>query len=147
MSQLETSDARAGDPAEGHPVVLFDGMCHLCDRSVLFVLKRDPHGQFHFAPLQSEFGTFLLEQYGLPTERLDSMVLIQGRKAHTESSAALRVASRLGFPWNLLGIFLIVPPFLRNAVYRCIARNRYRWFGRRETCAVPRPEWKNRFHE
>ena len=147
MSQTETSNTIQGDPAQRCPVVLFDGLCPLCDGFVLFVLRRDPREQFHFASLQSAYGQSLLRRHGLPTDSVDTMVLVQADQAYTESSAVLRVAAGLRFPWRLLSVFLVVPPFIRNAAYRLMARNRYRWFGRREACAVPNPEWKQRFHK
>ncbi len=128
--------------------MLFDGVCHLCDRTVLFVLKRDRGGLFHFAPLQSEFARGLLHRHDLPQDSLESVVLVEvDGSVSTHSTAILRVFAKLPLPWKLLAAFRVVPVFVRDAVYRWIARNRYRWFGRRETCHIPRPEWVDRFHE
>ncbi len=134
-------------PGKDYPIVLFDGMCHLCDRSVQFVLDRDRKGQFHFAPLQSALGRDLLRRYELPVDTLDTMVLIENDRSHTRSSAALRVAAGLTYPWKTWVLFLAIPKTIRDAVYNIVARNRYRWFGQRETCKVPEPEWVSRFHE
>jgi len=128
-------------------IVLFDGVCNLCDSTVLFVIDRDPEGRFRFASLQSEVGARLLAEHDLPEDTLDTFVLIEDGRAFVRSTAALRVARRLPFPWWLLGAFLLVPAALRDPVYRWVARNRYRWFGTRESCRVPTPELRERFLE
>jgi predicted DCC family thiol-disulfide oxidoreductase YuxK len=129
-----------------HPVILFDGVCNLCSRSVQFVLKHDKPGKFRFASLQSSVARQMLMQRGLPADgHFNSFVLIKGYKVYTQSSAALRVLKQLGGGWPIFYVFLIVPPFIRNGIYDWISRNRYRWFGRRETCWIPRPEWSARF--
>lgn len=125
--------------------MLFDGVCNLCDQTVQFVLKRDKKGYFKFAALQSEAGQALLEQHQLPTEDFDSFVLLENGKLYQRSTAALRVCRRLGGAWPLLYAFIIVPPFIRNAVYNWVSRNRYRWYGKKETCMMPKPEWQERF--
>jgi predicted DCC family thiol-disulfide oxidoreductase YuxK len=128
------------------PVLLFDGVCNLCDAAVRFVIERDPPpATFRFAALQSETGRALLGRFGLPVDALDTVVLLDGERAFTRSSAGLRVLARLGLPWSLLAVLLVVPRPLRDAAYDWIARNRYRWFGRRETCLVPTPEVRSRF--
>lgn len=128
--------------------ILFDGVCNLCNSSVQFVLKRDRAAYFKFAALQSGKGQELLQQVGYGAKRPDSIVLITPEgKAHTESDAAIRIAARLGAFWPVLQIFLVVPAFLRDAVYRYVARNRYRWFGKTDECMLPRPEWRDRFLE
>ncbi len=134
-------------PGEDYPIVLFDGVCHLCDRGVRFILKRDHDARFHFAPLQSALGKELLEKHGLPPDSLDGIVLMERGTAHTQSSAALRIAGQLTFPWRTGILFLAVPKLLRDAVYGVVARNRYRWFGKRDACMIPDPRWKDRFHE
>lgn len=129
-----------------HPVILFDGDCSMCSAVVRFVLRRDPSpGQFRFASLQSDAGQRLLEAHRLPTGEFDSFVLIDHGTVSLRSSAALGVVRRLGFPWSLLAIGVIVPRPLRDALYRWVARNRYRWFGRLESCMVPAPEDAERF--
>lgn len=127
------------------PVLLFDGVCNLCNSSVQWVLLHDPKGIFRFAALQSETGQALLQKAGFPGDRIESVVLVDGDRFFMRSDAVLEAARRLGGPWRLLGLFRIVPRPLRDAVYNWIARNRYRWFGRQEQCMLPRPEWKGRF--
>jgi len=127
------------------PIILFDGVCNLCNASVQWVLKRDRAGQFRFAALQSETGQRLLAAHGLAQESFDTVVLADGEQLYTRSDAALEIARRLGRPWSWLAIFNWLPQRLRNAVYDWVARHRYRWFGRQETCMLPRPEWKERF--
>ncbi|MNI52214.1 hypothetical protein D3C73_1069780 [compost metagenome] len=130
---------------EGQAVVLIDGVCHLCQGLVRFIIPRDPKGQIKFAPLQSEAGRRLLSAAGLKMDRLDTVVLLEDGRCYTESSAVLRIARRLRFPWPAAYCFILVPRPLRNAVYRFVARNRYRWFGRDEQCLLPTPEIRRRF--
>lgn len=130
---------------ETSPIVLFDGVCNLCSGSVQFLLKRDPEGRFRFAPLQSDVGRSLLAEHGLAVDRLSSVVLIEDGRAWQESAAALRIARHLPGPWKLLRFFAIFPRPLRDLVYRWIARNRYRWFGKTESCWLPTPELRSRF--
>jgi predicted DCC family thiol-disulfide oxidoreductase YuxK len=130
---------------EHKAIILFDGVCNLCDRSVQFILKRDKKGYFQFASLQSEAGQALLQKYNLPTEDFGSFVLIEKGKAYQKSTGALRVCRHLGAAWPLMYGFIIIPPFIRHAVYTLLARNRYRWFGKKEACMMPQPEWKERF--
>lgn len=132
---------------ERSSVVLFDGVCNLCNGSVQFILDRDPAGRFRFASLQSEAGQNLLRDHGRPpqTDAPDSVILVEGASLWERSDAALRIATGLGFPWRLLAVFRVVPRPLRDAVYRWIARNRYRWFGRTETCRLPSPALRARF--
>ncbi len=128
-------------------VVLFDGVCNLCNGAVQFMIDRDPKERLRFASLQSEAGRALLTKHGveLPEGEPDSIVLVAGGRAHDGSGAALRIAARLAFPWPLLAGLLVVPWFVRDIVYYLIARNRYRWFGKAEECRVPTPELKRRF--
>ena len=122
-------------------VVLFDGVCNLCNSAVQFILNRDPAGHFQFASLQSKAAARLLGA----NPPVDSILLLQDGRTYTKSSAALRIARGLRFPWPLLSLFLVVPPPLRNLIYNWIARNRYRWFGRREACMIPSKEFQVRF--
>lgn len=131
--------------SDQHPIILFDGVCNLCNGSVQFVLKRDRGGYFKYASLQSESGQELLKKYGLPTDDYNSFVLVEGERVYTQSTAALRVARKLDGAWKILYGFIIIPAFIRDAVYGLIARNRYRIFGKRESCMLPQPEWKSRF--
>jgi predicted DCC family thiol-disulfide oxidoreductase YuxK len=124
---------------------LFDGVCNLCNRSVQFILKRDRRGIFRFASLQSPLGQSLLKRSGLPADQLDSFVLVENNKVYTRSTGALRVLRQLGGAWSLLSIFRIVPRQWRDAVYNWIARRRYRWFGKTDSCWLPSPKWADRF--
>lgn len=126
-------------------IVLFDGVCNLCSSSVQFILKRDKKNQFLFSSLQSEYGQRILEQHHLPLSNFNSFVLLDGGKLFTRSSGALRMLKYLGGGWQLLYGFIIVPKFLRDAVYNFIAVNRYKWFGKKNECWLPRPEWKEKF--
>ncbi len=128
-------------------ILLFDGVCNLCHRSVQFVLLRDKSARFHFAALQSPLGQALLQKHGASL-LLDSVVLITPKRAYTHSAAALQIARRLPLPYPLLLIFWLVPYFLRDWIYNFVARRRYRWFGKQEeenACFLPRPEWRARF--
>lgn len=127
--------------------MLFDGVCNLCNGAVQFIIDRDPKDVFRFASLQSERGAALLAAHGRtpPEGDPESVVLIEDGRVYEHSSAALRVARRLRGLWSLFYVFIIVPPFLRDAVYRFIARNRYRWFGKEEMCRVPTPALRARF--
>jgi predicted DCC family thiol-disulfide oxidoreductase YuxK len=127
------------------PLILFDGVCNLCAGSVQFVLKRDPGKTFRFASLQGEASRTLLRELGQSPELLSSVVLFENGKIFTRSTAALRIVKRLSGIWPLLYMFIIVPPFIRDAVYQVIALNRYRWFGKKNECWIPDPQWKERF--
>lgn len=127
------------------PVLLFDGVCNLCNVSVQWVLKHDPKGIFHFAALQSDTGQAMLKRFHLDTNNLQTVVLLDGERVYLRSDAPLEVMRRLGGLWRILYGLKIVPRFIRDAVYNWVARNRYRWFGQREECLLPRPEWKARF--
>jgi predicted DCC family thiol-disulfide oxidoreductase YuxK len=129
----------------GHPVMLFDGVCNLCNASVQWVLQQDKKGVFRFAALQSETGRQLMESHGMSTEKIETVVLVSGQKVFTHSDAALEMVRLLGGAWSILYIFRWIPKGLRDAVYRFVARNRYRWFGERATCMMPKPEWAGRF--
>jgi predicted DCC family thiol-disulfide oxidoreductase YuxK len=114
---------------------------------VNFIIDRDPKGHFKFAALQSDFGQEKLKELGFDQEDFDSLVLLSGGKVYKKSSAALRIAKKLTGLYPLLFAFIIIPPFIRHALYDLIARNRYKWFGKRETCRMPTPELKARFVE
>ena len=130
---------------DSYSVILFDGYCNLCSRSVQFVLKYDRKAKFRFASLQSEYGKLLLQKHQLPTESFGSFVLVEDDKIHSKSTAALRVVKSLSGMWPVLYIFIIVPRFIRDAAYSFVARNRNKWFGKRDSCWLPKPEWKERF--
>jgi predicted DCC family thiol-disulfide oxidoreductase YuxK len=128
-----------------HPVILFDGVCNLCNASVQFIIKRDSKSVFRFASLQSAIGQNLLRQAGLDTQLLYSVMFMYQGKVYQRSRAALEIAWRLGGLWSLFYVFILIPPFIRNAVYNWVARNRYRWFGVQQTCMMPTPDMKARF--
>ena len=127
------------------PVLLFDGVCNLCNASVQWVLRHDRKGIFQFAALQSETGQNLLRKWGRPTHDFDSVVLVDGDRLLLHSDVPLEIVRRIGGAWQVLYVFKIIPRPLRDAVYRWVARNRFRWFGRRAECMLPRKEWKERF--
>lgn len=127
------------------PIVLFDGVCNLCNRSVQMILRHDREARFRFASLQSPVGERLRDELGIDRGKVDSVILVEGDRWYKESDAALRIAGGLGGLWKALQVFRLIPPPLRDAAYRLIARNRYRWFGRRETCWLPTPELRERF--
>lgn len=130
---------------ENTAVVLFDGTCNFCDASVRFMIANDPARYFRFAASQSDAGIAALRAIGRDPATIQSIVLIDREGFHERSDAALRIAANLRFPWRALGVFRAVPVGLRDRVYDIIARNRYRWFGRRDTCALPTPEVRARF--
>ena len=128
-----------------HPIIFFDGVCNLCTGSVQFIIKHDPKHYFRFASLQSEVGQQLLKENNLPTEDFGSFILFENGKIFTQSTAALLVTKKLNRLWPGLAAFLIVPSFIRNGVYNWIAKNRYKWFGKKEACWVPTPELNGLF--
>ena len=126
-------------------MIVFDGVCVLCSRSAAFVLAHDRQKQFRFATLQSATGRALLVRHGLDPEDPDSLLLAHGAAGYANSDAIIRVLMAFGGAWRLVALFRLVPHLLRDRLYRWIARNRYRWFGRREACMVPSPEMQDRF--
>lgn len=136
---------RASTISSDKPILLFDGVCNLCNGFVQFVIRRDPKGKFRFAALQSEIGQTLLRQANMPTEELSTVILYENGKFYTHSSVPLLVVKRFGGAWPLLYGLVIVPKFIRDGIYNWVARNRYRWFGKRESCMIPTPELKSRF--
>lgn len=127
-------------------LILFDGVCNLCDASVQYIIKHDKNDVFLFAALQSEVGQKIIEKFNIDTTKTDSILLYSEEKGISyKSTAALKIASKLGFPRNLMTIFIIVPAFIRNWVYDYIAKNRYKWYGKKEECMIPTPELKSKF--
>lgn len=124
-------------------VVLFDGVCNLCNGVVQFIIANDQAGVFQFASQQSEIGKQLLELHQLPA--MDTVVLIEGRQVYTKSDAVLEIMKRLPAKWSWMAVFKIIPKFVRDAMYALIARYRYNVFGRREACWLPTPELRARF--
>jgi predicted DCC family thiol-disulfide oxidoreductase YuxK len=129
------------------PIVLYDGVCGLCNGVVQFIIRRDRRKTFRFAPLQSDAGQALLERFGMPKDSLDSFVLIEDNRVYTKSTAALRLCKRMPGLWTALYVGIAVPRPVRDAVYDWIARNRYRWFGKKDACMLPSREWRDRFLE
>ena len=127
------------------PTLFFDGHCHLCARSVQFILRHEQEPKIIFVPLQSAYAQEVLASAFevLP----DSLIFWEGAKFHTHSGAALRLSTYLSRPWSWLRFTWLIPRFLRDAVYRYVAKNRYRWYGQSEECWLPKPEWRSRFRD
>jgi predicted DCC family thiol-disulfide oxidoreductase YuxK len=119
------------------PIILFDGACGFCSRTVVFVVERDRHARFRFAPLQSNVGQAALRSAGLPTDDLDTVVLLDDGKVYTKSTASLKIAGGLRMPWRLLKLLLVVPRPIRDAVYDIVARNRHRILPGQDRCLIP----------
>ena len=152
MSNASAPDAPTGDVSTrirplsfNHGVLLFDGVCNLCNGFINFVIDHDPEGYFRFGTLQREPARSFLRSAGYDPDVLSSVVFIEDGRIYRESGAALRVAQHLGLPWMLLAVFQVVPRPLRDAIYRWVAANRYDWFGTRSQCRLPTPELQARF--
>ncbi|MFC7136618.1 thiol-disulfide oxidoreductase DCC family protein [Halobaculum litoreum] len=143
----EDADPLADADPHRHPVILFDGVCNLCHRTIRFLVRHDDAGVFRFAPLDSPVGQALLRERGLPTADHDSFVLVEGDETYRKSTAALRVARRLGLPWRLAWAGRWLPLGVRDAVYDLVAEYRYDVFGKKDACEVPEPEVRERFAE
>jgi len=128
-----------------HPVIIFDGVCNLCNGFVQYIIRRDPDANFRFAALQSSFAKQLTLENNARGNEPESVLVWEKGKLYSRSTAVLRIAKRLGGLPSLLYGFIIVPVFIRDGVYRWIARKRYDWFGRTEQCMVPTPELADRF--
>lgn len=126
-------------------LVLYDGHCHLCDKSVKTILRFDNRAIFRFASLQSKLGKSILEKYHFNNSNGESIVYIRNNKILSKSEAALWISIELDFPINLLGGLVLFPPFIRNLTYDHIAKNRYKWFGKSENCLVPDAKFNDRF--
>ena len=126
-------------------IILFDGVCNLCNGGVQFVLKKDKNNIFNFSSLQSEFGQKKLLELNFDSTNFDSFLYLKDDKVYTKSSAALQVCKELSGPIKLLSIFLIVPKFIRDLIYSLIAKNRYKWFGKQDSCWLPTPDLQTRF--
>jgi predicted DCC family thiol-disulfide oxidoreductase YuxK len=127
------------------PIVLFDGVCNVCNGGVNFIIDHDAGGRIRFAALQSDAGQELLGRFGLSRTALDTLVLVEGDRVSLRSTAALRIARYLDGWWRYLSALLLVPAFLRDPAYDLLAGNRYRWFGKRDACRVPTPAVRARF--
>jgi predicted DCC family thiol-disulfide oxidoreductase YuxK len=128
-------------------IVLFDGVCNLCSGFVQFILPRDPEGKYRFASLQSDVGRALLAEHDLPTDELESIVLLEGGECYVKSAAVIRIAAGLGGRYRLLSPFRYVPAAVRDRVYDFVADHRYRWFGKKDRCMVPSGDVESRFLE
>jgi predicted DCC family thiol-disulfide oxidoreductase YuxK len=126
-------------------ILLFDGVCNLCNGLVLFIIKKDPAGKFKFASLQSEKGQKWLMRIGLVKNEFESFIFIQDDKYYLKSTAALKMLRHLGGVWKLLYVFILVPRPIRDFLYDLIARSRYRIFGKKDVCMIPTPELSERF--
>ena len=135
----------SGIDTSGKIVVLFDGVCNLCNGFVQFIIRRDPEEKFKFASLQSEVGRSLLKQFKIDPDLLHSIVAIDNDGAFQRSDAVLRIAHHLGGGWKILKAFNILPKLFRDACYNLIAKNRYRIFGKKDSCMIPTPQLKERF--
>lgn len=124
--------------------ILFDGMCNLCSSSVQFIIKNDPAAHFSFASLQSEKGKELIKQYDIP-QHIESVVLVEKNNYFVKSDAALRISKNLTGLYKYLSMFRIVPRPLRDRIYGYVAKNRYKWFGKKDACMIPTPELRERF--
>ena len=136
---------KPGTGKDGYVIVLIDGVCHLCQGLTRFIIQRDSGETFRFASQQSEVGRGLLRRGGLPEELNETVVVIDQEQYYVKSAAALRIARHLPFPWPMFGVFALVPRVLRDKMYGWIAANRYRWFGKDESCLMPTPELRRRF--
>lgn len=132
-------------PKHSHPIILFDGICNLCNASVRFVLKQDKKKQFLLASLQSDAAKKLLLQYNYKNNDLNSIILIDRNKVHKKSAAIMIIFGYLGMPWRFLNVMKVLPLGWRDFLYDQIAVRRYKWFGKKDTCTMMLPEHKNRF--
>lgn len=127
------------------PIVLFDGVCNLCNSAVKFIITHDKKNVFRFAALQSEAGQNLLAKYNYPTTELNSIILVENNKAYDKSTGALRVVKKFKGLWPLFYGLIVIPKFLRDGIYNWVAKNRYKWFGKKDECMIPTPELRARF--
>jgi predicted DCC family thiol-disulfide oxidoreductase YuxK len=136
MAAWHDESARLG----AHPIIVFDGDCVFCSANAQFVLRHDRRHHFRLAAMQGEVGSALYQRFGIDPKDPESMIVVTGDRVQRDSDGVLAIYSGLGWPWRAMAMFYLVPRSLRDLVYRWVARNRYRLFGRRETCFVPKPE-------
>lgn len=134
-----------GEASEPDLILLFDGVCNLCHGTVRFVIRHDPEARFRFTSLQSSFGKRLAERHGVVGDLLQSMLLLEDHRLHSKSTAALRIARRLRWPWPLAYGLIVIPRPLRDRVYDFVGGRRYRWFGKRDYCVISQPGQEHRF--
>ncbi len=130
---------------EEKSIILFDGVCNFCNAGINFIIRQDKKKIFRFAALQSRAGQQLAEEHNLPKKDFDSFILIENGKVYNRSTAGVKVYNKLPWYWKWTQVFWIVPKFIRDGVYDFIARNRYKWFGKKEVCMIPTPELRSRF--
>jgi len=128
-----------------HTLILFDGICNFCNGSVNFIINRDRNDSFRFIPIQSDAGKNLCKQLGVNPLENDTFIVYKGGKVYTRSTAALRIVKKLSGLWPALYVFYFVPKFIRDSAYHLIAKNRYKWFGKKNSCMVPTPELREKF--
>jgi len=128
-----------------YDIILFDGVCNLCNNAVDFVIKRDKKDRFKFGALQDAASKSILKENKINQDYIDSIILVRGDQIFYKSKAALEIAKNLSGLWPVLVVFNIVPSFIRDPIYDWIARKRYSWFGKKETCRIPTPEEKQKF--
>lgn len=134
------------DIPKNKKLILFDGVCNLCNSSIQFIIKNDKKNLFLFSPLQSNIAQEIIKSFNINTAEIDSVLLYSKKDGLSQkSTAALKIAHQLGFPQNLLSVFFIVPRFIRDWIYEYIAKNRYKWFGKRDSCMVPTPDLQSKF--
>lgn len=126
-------------------IILFDGVCNFCNNSINLVIRKDKRDYFRFAPLQSEAGKILTEKFNIDTTKTDSVLLIENDVLYSKSTAALRIARKMGGLFPLCYAMIIIPKFLRDPMYDFIAKRRYKWFGKKESCMIPTPEIRTKF--
>lgn len=143
MIQAQKTKSAMNNPSQS--IILFDGVCNLCNGAVQFIIKRDPKAKFTLGSLQSESGQQLLHQYNLPLNDFDSFIYIKDGKALRKSTGALHVMKELGGIWQFFFAFIVIPRPVRDYFYSLIAKNRYSYFGKSESCMLPSPELKERF--
>jgi predicted DCC family thiol-disulfide oxidoreductase YuxK len=130
---------------QDHDIILFDGVCNLCNGAINFIIARDPKNRYKFAALESEVGQKLLATHEINPDEIDSIVLIRNNNAYVKAGAAIRIAQYMSGGWPIFYAFRIIPGFLSNVIYDFIAKNRYRWFGKKDSCMIPTPELKSKF--
>lgn len=128
-------------------VILFDGVCNLCNSSVNWIMDHDKQNQFKFASLQSNYGQNKVKELSLEDNYMGTVIFENNGKAYTHSDAILQIAKQIGGIYSLVSVFYIVPAFIRNFFYKIVANNRYKWFGKKESCRIPTPELKSKFLE
>jgi predicted DCC family thiol-disulfide oxidoreductase YuxK len=128
-----------------HPVILFDGVCNLCNGFVQFIIKRDAKAKFRFAALQSDFAKEELQKRNINPNIINTVIFLDKELTYTQSTAALEIAKTLGKGWQLFYPLIFLPTFFRDYLYKIVAKNRYKWFGQKDSCMVPTPELKSRF--